>query len=105
MTDVPEFEALRPHLLRLAYSQMGSLDEAEDVVQEAWLRLQRTDRAAIADLRGWLTTVVGRLSLDLLRSARVRREQYVATPSRTSRRSSGALRPAPASSPRARAGM
>jgi len=77
MTGDPEFEALRPHLLRLAYSQLGSLDEAEDVVQEAWLRLQRSDRAAIVDLRGWLTTVVGRLALDALRSARVRREQYV----------------------------
>jgi RNA polymerase sigma-70 factor, ECF subfamily len=77
MTGDPEFEALRPHLLRLAYSQLGSLDEAEDIVQEAWLRLQRSDRAAIVDLRGWLTTVVGRLALDALRSARVRREQYV----------------------------
>ena len=77
MTGDPELEALRPHLLRLAYSQLGSLDEAEDVVQEAWLRLQRSDRAAIVDLRGWLTTVVGRLALDALRSARVRREQYV----------------------------
>jgi RNA polymerase sigma-70 factor (ECF subfamily) len=77
MTGDPEFEALRPHLLRLAYSQLGSLHEAEDVVQEAWLRLRRTDRAAIRDLRGWLTTVVGRLALDALRSARVRREQYV----------------------------
>jgi RNA polymerase sigma-70 factor (ECF subfamily) len=72
-----EFEALRPRLLRLAYSQLGSLAEAEDVVQEAWLRLQRSDRSAIEDLRAWLTTVVGRLGLDALGSARARREQYV----------------------------
>jgi len=71
------FERLRPQLLRLAYSQLGSLSEAEDVVQEAWLRLQRTDQEAIDDLRAWLTTVVGRLSLDAMRSARVRREQYI----------------------------
>jgi RNA polymerase sigma-70 factor (ECF subfamily) len=78
-TGDAEFEALRPQLRRLAYSQLGSLAEAEDVVQEAWLRLQRTDRAAIANLRAWLTTVVGRLALDELRSARVRRERYVGT--------------------------
>jgi RNA polymerase sigma-70 factor, ECF subfamily len=72
-----EFQALRPRLLRLAYSQLGSLAEAEDVVQEAWLRLQRSDRSTIEDLQAWLTTVVGRLGLDALGSARARREQYV----------------------------
>ena len=72
-----EFQALRPRLLRLAYSQLGSLAEAEDVVQEAWLRLQRSDRSTIGDLQAWLTTVVGRLGLDALGSARARREQYV----------------------------
>jgi len=72
-----EFEALRPRLLRVAYSQLGSLAEAEDVVQEAWLRLERTDRETIADLAAWLTTVVSRLALDALGSARVRRERYV----------------------------
>lgn len=77
MSDDDGFERLRPQLLRLAYSQLGSLSEAEDVVQEAWLRLQRTDQEAIEDLRAWLTTVVGRLSLDAMRSARVRREQYI----------------------------
>jgi RNA polymerase sigma-70 factor (ECF subfamily) len=77
MTAEAEFEALRPYLMRLAYSQLGSVAEAEDVVQDAWLRLQRTDRAEIRDLRAWLTTTVGRLALDALRSARVRREQYV----------------------------
>jgi RNA polymerase sigma-70 factor, ECF subfamily len=72
-----EFQALRPRLLRLAYSQLGSLAEAEDVVQEAWLRLQRSDRSTIADLQAWLTTVVSRIGLDALGSARARREQYV----------------------------
>jgi RNA polymerase sigma-70 factor (ECF subfamily) len=72
-----EFEQLRPYLLRVAYSHLGSLGEAEDVVQEAWLRLVGADRAEIRDLRGWLTTVVGRLSLDALTSARARRERYV----------------------------
>jgi RNA polymerase sigma-70 factor, ECF subfamily len=71
------FEALRPRLLRLAYGQLGSLAEAEDVVQDAWLRLQRVDADEIRDLQGWLTTTVSRLALDTLRSARVRREAYV----------------------------
>ena len=71
------FEALRPRLLRLAYGHLGSLAEAEDVLQDAWLRLQRVDADEIRDLQGWLTTVVSRLALDALRSARVRREAYV----------------------------
>jgi RNA polymerase sigma-70 factor (ECF subfamily) len=70
-------EALRPRLLRLAYGQLGSLAEAEDVVQDAWLRLQRVDAEEIRDLEGWLVTTVSRLALDTLRSARVRREAYV----------------------------
>jgi RNA polymerase sigma-70 factor (ECF subfamily) len=72
-----EFETLRPHLNRVAYGILGSLAEAEDCVQEAWLRLERSDPAAIDDLRAWLTTVVGRLALDTLGSARRRRESYV----------------------------
>ncbi len=72
-----EFERLRPYLLRVAYSHLGSIAEAEDVVQEAWLRLIGTDRSEIRDLRAWLTTVVGRLALDALTSARARRERYV----------------------------
>jgi RNA polymerase sigma-70 factor (ECF subfamily) len=71
------FEALRPRLLRLAYGHLGSMAEAEDVLQDAWLRLQRVDADEIRDLQGWLTTVVSRLALDALRSARVRREAYV----------------------------
>ena len=72
-----EFDRLRPYLLRVAYSHLGSLSEAEDLVQEAWLRLARADRAEIRDLRAWLTTVVSRLALDALTSARARRERYV----------------------------
>ena len=71
------FEEHRPYLVRLAYSTLGVRSEAEDVVQEAWLRLQRTDAATIDNLRAWLTTVTGRLALDALGSARARRERYV----------------------------
>jgi RNA polymerase sigma-70 factor (ECF subfamily) len=74
---VAEFDRLRPYLLRVAYSHLGSLNEAEDLVQEAWLRLARTDRAEIRDLRAWLTTVISRLAIDALTSARARREHYV----------------------------
>jgi RNA polymerase sigma-70 factor (ECF subfamily) len=72
-----EFEQLRPQMTRVAYGILGSLGEAEDVVQEAWLRLQRADVEQIEDLRAWLTTVVGRLALDALGTARRRRENYV----------------------------
>jgi RNA polymerase sigma-70 factor (ECF subfamily) len=72
-----EFDALRSQLTRVAYGMLGSLSEAEDIVQEAWLRLGRADRAEIDDLRAWLTTVTGRLALDALGSARARRESYV----------------------------
>ena len=77
LTPTERFAQARPRLLRLAYSQLGDMGEAEDVVQEAWLRLERTGAEAIDDLDAWLTTVVGRLALDTLRSARVRREAYV----------------------------
>jgi RNA polymerase sigma-70 factor, ECF subfamily len=77
MTAAQRFARARPRLLRLAYSELGDFGEAEDVVQEAWLRLERVDAEAIDNLEGWLTTVVGRLALDRLRSARVRRETYV----------------------------
>jgi RNA polymerase sigma-70 factor (ECF subfamily) len=72
------FEAQRPRLLRVAYATTGSLAEAEDCVQEAWLRLLRaSDRGSIRDLAAWLTTTVSRLALDALGSARARRERYV----------------------------
>jgi RNA polymerase sigma-70 factor, ECF subfamily len=72
------FEAHRGRLFRVAYATLGSLNEAEDCVQEAWLRLRRVGNpAAIADLGAWLTTAVSRLALDALGSARARREHYV----------------------------
>jgi RNA polymerase sigma-70 factor (ECF subfamily) len=69
-----QFEALRPKLQSVAYRMLGSVGEAEDAVQEAWLRLSRSDEDAIDNLCGWLTTVVARISLDMLRSRRARRE-------------------------------
>jgi RNA polymerase sigma-70 factor (ECF subfamily) len=77
MTLAERFDQARPRLLRLAYSELGDLGEAEDVVQEAWLRLERVDADAIVNLDGWLTTVIARLALDRLRSARARRETYI----------------------------
>jgi RNA polymerase sigma-70 factor (ECF subfamily) len=75
--QVDEFEALRPHLLAVGYRLTGTVADAEDIVQEAWLRWNATDDADIRDLRAWLTTVVSRLALDRLRSAVHRRETYV----------------------------
>jgi RNA polymerase sigma-70 factor (ECF subfamily) len=66
------FEAERGRLRAVAYRMLGSLSEAEDAVQEAWLRLARTDDAAIGNLSGWLTTVVGRVCLDMLRARTTR---------------------------------
>ncbi|MGY2049230.1 sigma-70 family RNA polymerase sigma factor [Methylobacterium sp. JK268] len=71
------FEAERPRLLRLAYRMLGSLAEAEDVVQTAWLRWREADHGAVASPPAYLTRVVTRLCLDGLKSARVRRETYV----------------------------
>jgi len=65
-----EFEEHRPHLRAAAYRMLGSVSEAEDAVQEAWLRLSRSDAAAIENLGGWLTTVVARVCLNVLRSRR-----------------------------------
>ena len=62
------FEADRSHLRAVAYRMLGSAGEADDAVQEAWLRLSRSDTSGIDNLRGWLTTVVARVSLDMLRS-------------------------------------
>ncbi|MEU3351776.1 sigma-70 family RNA polymerase sigma factor [Streptomyces sp. NPDC037389] len=69
------FEAHRTHLRAVAYRMLGSLSEADDAVQEAWLRLARTDTGDVANLGGWLTTVVGRVCLDMLRSRTTRGEQ------------------------------
>jgi RNA polymerase sigma-70 factor (ECF subfamily) len=69
------FEANRGHLRAVAYRMLGSRSEAEDAVQEAWLRLNRTDTAEIKNLGGWLTTVVARICLDMLRVRKSRREE------------------------------
>jgi RNA polymerase sigma factor (sigma-70 family) len=74
-----QFQAHRPHLRAVAYRMLGSLTDADDAVQECWLRLQRAEVAGVADLRAWLTTVIGRICLDLLRARRLRREDYVGT--------------------------
>lgn len=71
------FEADRPRLRSVAYRMLGSLAEADDAVQEAWLRLSRTDADGVDNLSGWLTTVVSRVSLDMLRSRSSRREDPV----------------------------
>jgi RNA polymerase sigma factor (sigma-70 family) len=71
---VEQFEAHRSHLRAVAYRMLGSPAEADDAVQEAWVRLNRSDAGDIENLGGWLTTVVGRVSLDMLRSRAVRRE-------------------------------
>ncbi len=73
---VNEFEALRPHLMSVAYRLTGTVADAEDIVQDAWLRWDAHD-GEIDDLQAWLTTVVSRLGLDRLRSAPYRRESYV----------------------------
>ena len=70
-----QFEEQRPHLRAVAYRMLGSLSEADDAVQEAWLRLSRSDASEIENLGGWLTTVVARVSLNMLRSRNTRREQ------------------------------
>ncbi|WP_436493902.1 sigma-70 family RNA polymerase sigma factor [Actinokineospora sp. HUAS TT18] len=74
------FEADRGHLRAVAYRMLGSLAEAEDAVQEAWLRLSRSDTSAVENLSGWLTTVVGRVCLDMLRSRKSRDSLESAVP-------------------------
>jgi len=78
MTDqdwlAQRFEANRTHLRAVAYRMLGSLSEADDAVQEAWIRLSRTDTSDVDNLSGWLTTVVGRVCLNMLRARRTRRE-------------------------------
>lgn len=71
-----EFERHRSHLRAVAYRMLGSVAEAEDAVQESWLRLERSDPGGTDDLRGWLTVVVGRICLDALRRRKSRREQF-----------------------------
>jgi len=71
------FEENRTHLRGVAYRMLGSLSEAEDAVQEAWLRLSRADTSGVENLKGWLTTVVARVCLDMLRSRKSRREDQL----------------------------
>ena len=70
-----QFEANRTHLRAVAYRMLGSTTEADDAVQESWLRLSRSDTTVIDNLVGWLTTVVARVSLDMLRSRTIRRAE------------------------------
>ena len=70
-----QFEEQRPRLRAVAYRMLGSLSEADDAVQDAWLRLSRADTTEVENLDGWLTTIVARVALNMLRSRRTRREQ------------------------------
>jgi RNA polymerase sigma-70 factor, ECF subfamily len=74
-----QFEEHRSHVRAVAYRMLGSVSEAEDAVQEAWIRLSRTDVSAVENLRGWLTTVVSRVCLDTLRTRASRREDSLDT--------------------------
>jgi RNA polymerase sigma factor (sigma-70 family) len=70
-----QFEEQRPHLRAVAYRMLGSLSEADDAVQDAWLRLSRADTSEVENLRAWLTTIVARVALNMLRARKTRREQ------------------------------
>ncbi|HET9177866.1 MAG TPA: sigma-70 family RNA polymerase sigma factor [Terriglobia bacterium] len=83
------FEDNRGHLRAVAYRILGSMNEADDAVQEAWLRLSRSDESSIENLGGWLTTVVARVCLDMLRSRNSRREEPIAGPANIPVASSG----------------
>jgi RNA polymerase sigma factor (sigma-70 family) len=72
-----QFEEHRAHLRAIAYRMLGSVTEADDAVQEAWLRLDRAGDGGIENLRGWLTTVVGRVCIDMLRARKSRHEEFV----------------------------
>src|SRR5437879_3905954 len=87
-----QFEANRTHLQAVAYRMLGRLDEADDAVQESWLRLSRSETSDIANLGGWLTTVVARICLDMLRARNAWREESLeafATEPGTSREGGG----------------
>src|SRR6266852_1504222 len=74
-----QFEANRSHLRRVAYRMLGSLTEADDAVQEAWIRLSRADASQVDNLQAWLTTVVGRVCLNMLRARTTRGEAPLET--------------------------
>src|SRR6516162_1391288 len=75
-----QFEQSRGHLRAVAYRMLGSAAEADDAVQEAWIRFARSDTGGVENLRGWLTTVGSRVCLDMLRARRARREELIDTP-------------------------
>ena len=77
MQATEEFEQNRDHLRAVAQRMLGSAAEADDAVQEAWLRLSRSDTAEVENMRAWLTTVVSRICLDMLRARQTRREEFV----------------------------
>jgi RNA polymerase sigma-70 factor (ECF subfamily) len=70
-----KFEAHRNHLQAVAYRMLGSLSEADDAIQESWIRLSRSDTSRVENMGGWLTTIVSRVCLDMLRSRKSRREE------------------------------
>src|ERR687897_23036 len=74
-----QFEQHRSHVRAVAYRMLGSVSDAEDAVQETWIRLGRTDVSGVDNLRGWLTTVVARVALDMLRTRAARREDSLDT--------------------------
>src|SRR5918998_1116698 len=86
-----QFEANRSHLRAVAYQMLGSLSEADDAVQECWVRLSRSGGSGIENLGGWLTTVVARVCLDMLRSRKSRHEEPLEgrIPDATASRESG----------------
>src|SRR6202790_686546 len=89
-----QFEANRTHLQAVAYRVLGELTEADDAVQEACLRLSRSETSDIANLGGWLTTVVARICLDMLRARNARREESLeASASESGTQSSGGIDP------------
>src|SRR5215471_9267640 len=74
------FEENRPHLRAVAYRMLGSASEADDAVQETWLRLSRSGTGGVENLGGWLTTIVARVSLNMLRTRTLRREEPMDPP-------------------------
>ncbi|MBD0384107.1 sigma-70 family RNA polymerase sigma factor [Paenibacillus sedimenti] len=86
-----QFEAYRSHLHTVAYRMLGSLSEADDAVQESWIRFSRTDTSGVENMGGWLTTIVSRVCLDMLRSRKSRREDLtlVSVPEPVSSRQDG----------------
>ena len=76
---IDQFEQHRPHLRAVAYRLLGSVTEADDALQEAWIRVSRSDGSKVNNVGGWLTTIVGRVSIDMLRARRSRRENLTGT--------------------------